>query len=57
MTKDSSVTKEVLNVIKRRVEPGHPVTRKEWKFAYTIVRVNAIADTLIWKQKYITIKG
>lgn len=56
MTTTEDVKKEVLAEIKRMVRPGCAVTRRAWKIAYDVVRANAIRDTEIWKQKYITIE-
>jgi hypothetical protein len=50
------VKEAVLAEIKRRVPSGTPISSKELKIAYGIVRVNAIADTLLWKRLYMTIE-
>ena len=50
------VKQEVMALIKRRVCPGDPVSKKDLKIAYSIVRANAIADTLFWKRLHITIE-
>lgn len=56
MTTEKLIRKEVLDVIKRMVKPGMPVTRTVWKAAYGIVRQRAIDETIIWKQRNITIE-
>lgn len=50
------VKQEVMAMIKRRVPPGQPVSKKDLQIAYSAVRVNAIADTLFWKRLHITIE-
>jgi hypothetical protein len=55
-TMNEGVKQEVLALIKRRVRPGDPVTRKDLASAYNLVRVQAIADTLFWKRLHITIE-
>jgi hypothetical protein len=56
MTTDESVRKEVIGWIKRMVKPGNQVTKRDWKIAYQVARREAIRETLLWKQKYITIE-
>lgn len=56
MTTDNQVKKAVLDQLKRMVRPGCAVSPAMFKVAYKIIRANAIADTLSWKQKYITIE-
>ena len=56
MTTDNQVKKAVLDQIKRMVNPGCAVSPAMFKVAYKIVRTQAIADTLLWKQKFITIE-
>lgn len=56
MTTDKLVRKEVIELVKRMVKPGAPVTRTVWKAAYGMVRSQAIRDTQAWKDKYITIE-
>jgi hypothetical protein len=51
------VKAEVMAMIKRRVRPGEPVSKKDLQIAYKTVRANAIADTLFWKRLHITIEG
>jgi len=50
------VQQEVISMIKRRVAPGTPVSKRDLQIAYKAVRANAIADTLFWKRLYITIE-
>lgn len=56
MTTDTRVRQIVLDVVKKLVRPGSPVTRTVWKAAYGIVRDEAIRETVAWKDKYITIE-
>ncbi len=56
MTTSEGVKREVLDEIKRRAQPGTPVNKRMWRFAYDTVRSRAIAEMEIWKQKYITIE-
>lgn len=56
ITMREGVQQEVLALIKRRVQPGTPVTMKDVRSAYNLVRVQAIADTLFWKRMHITIE-
>lgn len=53
---NDGVKQEVLAFIKRRVQPGEAVSKKDLQIAYKAVRANAIADTLFWKRLYITIE-
>lgn len=56
MTTDSTVRREVLAEIKKRVAPGGAVTRQIWQSAYDCVRQQAISDTILWKNLFITIE-
>lgn len=50
------VKAEVIRMVKIITAPGKPVTQKEWRMAYKAVRLQAIADTIFWKQNNITIE-
>lgn len=56
MTNDRHIKAEVLRTVRKTLEPGRPVTAKAWKMAYDLVRAQAIADTIMWKQRNITIE-
>lgn len=55
-TSTDGVKQEVAALIKKRVPSGSPVSDKEIRIAYKIVRANAIADTLFIKRQIITIE-
>lgn len=52
----ADVKAEVVRMIRRTVKPGSPVGPKEFRQAYNLVRAQAIADTIMWKQVHITIE-
>lgn len=56
MSTDTRVRKIVLDVVRKLVRPGSPVTRTVWKAAYAIARDEAIRETIAWKKQYITIE-
>ena len=56
MTNSTDVKAEVLRMVRKTMEPGYPVTPKAWRMAYDMVRAQAIADTIMWKQCNITIE-
>lgn len=53
---NDGVKEQVMALIKRRARPGHPITKKDLRVAYKIIRANAIVDTLFWKRLHITIE-
>jgi hypothetical protein len=55
MTNSTDVKAEVLRMVQKSLEPGYPVTPKAWRMAYDMVRAQAIADTIMWKQCNVTI--
>lgn len=50
------VNVEVLKTIRRTAKPGAKITPHEFRMAYDLTRAQAVADTLMWKQVYITIE-
>jgi len=56
MTNDRHVKAEVLRMVRKTLAPGLPVTKKVWRLAYDMVRTQAIADTIMMKQNYISIE-
>jgi hypothetical protein len=56
MTNDRHVKAETLRMVRKTLEPGRAITSKVWKMNYDLVRAQAIADTVIWKQLHITIE-
>jgi hypothetical protein len=56
MNNRDDVQAEVLQMIKVILRPGESAKKGDFKIAYDIVRANAIADTIAWKQRWITIE-
>jgi hypothetical protein len=56
MTNDRHVQAETLRMVRKTLEPGRAITSKVWKMNYDLVRAQAIADTIMWKQNNISIE-